>query len=139
MRRFALALVAWVGSAVAGAGGAWAAATTDKLAAIRVQDLHYGDVLFHFYQDDNFEALTRLLAYGQWGRLPHHLADAELLAGGLYLSLGMHNEAIVHGSISARSGTRAATTTRPSTRCAASRACCRPNWRRRRPTCSQMC
>ena len=93
MRRFALALVAWVGSAVAGAGGAWAAATTDKLAAIRVQDLHYGDVLFHFYQDDNFEALTRLLAYGQWGRLPHHLADAELLAGGLYLSLGMHNEA----------------------------------------------
>ena len=93
MRRFALAVVAALGSAVLGAGGARAAAAPDKLAASRVQDLHYGDVLFHFYQDDNFEALTRLLAYGQWGRLPHHLADAEMLAGGLYLSLGMHNEA----------------------------------------------
>lgn len=67
--------------------------SSDKLAITRVQDLHYGDVLFHFYQDDNFEALTRLLAYEQWGRLPNHLAEAELLAGGMYLSLGLHNEA----------------------------------------------
>jgi hypothetical protein len=65
----------------------------DKLPAIRVQDLHYGDVLFHFYADEDFEALTRLEAYSQWQRMPHHSSDAELLAGGLYLSLGMHNEA----------------------------------------------
>ena len=91
MRRLVLAFVAAIGGAAA--GDAAAAAAPDALPAVRVQDLHYGDVLFHFYQDEDFEALTRLLAYGQWGRLPHHLPDAELLAGGLYLSLGMHNEA----------------------------------------------
>jgi hypothetical protein len=58
-----------------------------------VQDLHYGDVLFHFYAGEDFEALTRLQAYQQWQRMPHHEGDADLLAGGLYLSLGMHNEA----------------------------------------------
>ncbi|MEO7775277.1 MAG: hypothetical protein ABIT36_13385 [Steroidobacteraceae bacterium] len=65
----------------------------DKLPVTRVQDLHYGDVLFYFYQDENFEALTRLEAYDQWHQLPHHAGEAELLAGGLYLQLGMHNEA----------------------------------------------
>lgn len=93
MRRILLALVVCAGGAAAGAVGARAAAAPDTLPAVHVQDLHYGDVLFHFYQGDDFEALTRLLAYGQWDRLPHHRADAELLAGGLYLSLGMHNEA----------------------------------------------
>ncbi len=93
MQRLALALVATLVGALAGSGVAHAAAAPDKLPATRVQDLHYGDVLFYFYQDDNFEALTRLLSYSQWGRLPHHLAEADLLAGGLYLSLGMHNEA----------------------------------------------
>ena len=63
------------------------------LRATFVQDLHYGDVLFHFYAGDEFEALTRLEAYQHWRRMPHHEQDAELLAGGLYLSLGMHNEA----------------------------------------------
>jgi lipopolysaccharide biosynthesis regulator YciM len=63
------------------------------LPPIAVQDLHYGDVLFHFFAGDEFEALTRLEAYDHWGRMPHHEQDAALLAGGLYLSLGMHNEA----------------------------------------------
>jgi len=27
-----------------------------------IKDLHYGDVLFYFYQDDYFQAITRLLA-----------------------------------------------------------------------------
>jgi hypothetical protein len=65
----------------------------DKLPVTRVQDLHYGDVLFYFYQDADFEAITRLNAYDQWARLPHHGAEAQLLLGGLYLSLGLHNEA----------------------------------------------
>jgi len=65
----------------------------DKLPQTRVQDLHYGDVLFYFYQDDDFEAITRLNAYEQWGLLKHHEAESQLLLGGLYLSLGLHNEA----------------------------------------------
>jgi TolA-binding protein len=65
----------------------------NKLRAIRVQDLHYGDVLFYYYQGEDFEAITRLNAYEHWGRLPHHEADSQLLLGGLYLSLGLHNEA----------------------------------------------
>ena len=64
-----------------------------KLAPIRVQDLQYGDVLFHYYQQDDFEALTRLLAYQHWNQLPHHDLDSQLLLGGLYLSLGLYNEA----------------------------------------------
>jgi TolA-binding protein len=64
-----------------------------KLAPIRVQDLQYGDVLFHYYQQDDFDALTRLLAYQHWNQLPHHELDSQLLLGGLYLSLGLYNEA----------------------------------------------
>jgi hypothetical protein len=64
-----------------------------KLPTTKVQDLHYGDVLFYFYQDDDFEAITRLNAYEQWGLMSHHSAESQLLLGGLYLALGLHNEA----------------------------------------------
>jgi hypothetical protein len=67
----------------------------DKLPSIKVQDLHYGDVLFHYWADEDsgLEALTRLEAYNHWQRMPHHAVDAQLLAAGLYLQLGMHNQA----------------------------------------------
>jgi len=68
----------------------------EKLPETRIHDLHYGDVLFLYFQNDeahDFEALTRLLAYEHWQRMPHDGDDAQLLAGGLYLSLGVHNEA----------------------------------------------
>ena len=55
-----------------------------------VKDLAYGEVLFHFYQQDYFTALTRLLAAEARDELPSHAADAELLLGGLYLSYGQH-------------------------------------------------
>ena len=58
-----------------------------------VKDLHYGDVLFYFFQDDYFDSITRLLAARQLERLPHTQGEAELLLGGLYLSLGEHVEA----------------------------------------------
>jgi hypothetical protein len=58
-----------------------------------VMDLHYGDVLFYFYQDDYFQAITRLLAAQQLHRVPNTEGEAELLLGGLYLSLGEHVEA----------------------------------------------
>lgn len=69
------------------------AADPDKLPVTRVQDLHYGDVLFTTFVGDDFEALTRLEAYSHWDLMPHHRGEADLLAGGLYLQLGMHNEA----------------------------------------------
>ena len=58
-----------------------------------MQDLHYGDVLFYFFQDDYFDSITRLLAARQLDRIPHTQDEAELLLGGLYLSLGEHVEA----------------------------------------------
>ena len=57
------------------------------------KDLHYGDVLFYFFQDDYFDSITRLLAARQLDRIPHTQGEAELLLGGLYLSLGEHVEA----------------------------------------------
>jgi hypothetical protein len=68
----------------------------EKLPETHIRDLHFGDVLFLYFQNDDahdFEALTRLLAYEHWNRMPHHEDDAQLLAAGLYLQLGMHNEA----------------------------------------------
>ena len=68
----------------------------EKLSEGHIRDLHFGDVLFLYFQQDDahdFEALTRSLAYLHWGRMPHHAEDAELIAGSLYLQEGMHNEA----------------------------------------------
>jgi hypothetical protein len=78
------------------AGAAPAAARLhdpEALPEIRIQDLPYGDVLFYYYQGKDFEAAARLTAYEQWQELPHHGADAHLLLGGLYLSLGMYDRA----------------------------------------------
>jgi Tetratricopeptide repeat len=65
----------------------------EKLPVTRIRDLHYGDVLFYYFQDEDFEAITRLTAYQHWNLIPHHEEEGQLLLGGLYLSLGMHNEA----------------------------------------------
>ncbi len=59
----------------------------------KIRDLDYGDVLFHFFQDDYFGALVRLEVSRDLQRMDHHAAEAELLSGGLYLSLGLHEEA----------------------------------------------
>ena len=69
------------------------AARADALPVTQLRDLHYGDVLFNLYLGEDFEALTRLEAYSRWQQLTHHTAESGLLAGGLYLQLGMHNEA----------------------------------------------
>ena len=85
------ALLALPGAAaVAGPG---AAGASDLPPPAKIRDLDYGDVLFHFFQDDYFAALVRLEVASELGRIPEHAAEAELLAGGLYLSLGMHAEA----------------------------------------------
>jgi hypothetical protein len=60
---------------------------------------HYGDALFHFYQDKYFSAVTSLMVSQQFQRLAPHDDDGEILRGGLLLSYGMHREA---GQIFAR-------------------------------------
>jgi hypothetical protein len=54
---------------------------------------HYGDVLFHFYQDDYFSAISSLMVSQHFERLPRHEDEAEVLRGGLLLSWGMHAQA----------------------------------------------
>ena len=49
----------------------------------------YGDGL----GDVDLGALVRLEVSRDLGRMDHHAAEAELLSGGLYLSLGLHEEA----------------------------------------------
>lgn len=81
--------------ALAGAAGPCVAdvAARDAPPAGTIRDLDYGDVLFHFFQDDYFAALVRLEVSRDLQRIEHHSAEAELLSGGLYLSLGLHVEA----------------------------------------------
>jgi lipopolysaccharide biosynthesis regulator YciM len=89
-----LTLLAGALAACAVTGGARAAKPDpEKLAPSVVRDLHYGDVLFYFYQDKNLDAITRLLAFEQWQRLPNSEAESKLLLAGLYLELGLNNEA----------------------------------------------
>jgi tetratricopeptide (TPR) repeat protein len=60
---------------------------------VLVRDPHYGEVLFHFYQQDYFTALTHLAAFREQKKFSHHADEAELLQGGLLLSWGQHEEA----------------------------------------------
>jgi len=55
-----------------------------------VQDAHYGEVLFYFYQGEYFPAIVRLLAAQKQSQLESHEKESELLLGGLYLSYGHH-------------------------------------------------
>ena len=68
-------------------------ARADGVDGFLVQDLHYGEVLFHFYKQDQFTALTHLVTARSQSRVAHHQDDAELLQGGLLLSWGQHEEA----------------------------------------------
>src|SRR5688500_6127544 len=76
------------------AAAAWGGAVAAPQAPARlVQDPHYGDTLFHFYQDHYFSSVTSLMVSQHFGRVAHHADEAEVLRGGLLLSFGLHREA----------------------------------------------
>lgn len=95
MKRLRLACAAALAATAAGAWGAEVparapheAGTPQVLAAP-----HYGDTLFHFYQDRTFTALTGLMVSQHFGRIAPHDDEAEVLRGGMLLSYGLHDEA----------------------------------------------
>jgi hypothetical protein len=97
-RAVALVLLLGAGSLSTAAGPAFARKSTPPAPPLigtpqPVRDLHWGEVLFYFYQDDYLGALTRLDAAQSLDRVSHHPIESELLKGGLYLSLGQHEEA----------------------------------------------
>jgi tetratricopeptide (TPR) repeat protein len=75
----------------------WLAVATNGFAVSvkphEVRDLHYGEILFHFYQEDYFTAITHLLVAQKQTHLQHHQQESELLLGGLQLSYGMLDQA----------------------------------------------
>jgi hypothetical protein len=82
-----VALAAVLGALAVGAHAA------DKPLPHVVQDPHYGDTLFHFWQDQYFTAITTLMASQHFERVGHHADEAEVLRGGMLLSYGLHREA----------------------------------------------
>ncbi len=81
-------VAAWL---AAGVPGAVAGAEAPPLQPIR--DPHYGDTLFHFYQDHYFTSITTLMTSQHFNRVAQHADEAELLRGGMLLSYGQHKEA----------------------------------------------
>ena len=69
-----------------------AAPAADPLPA-PVKAPHYGDALFHFFQENWFGSLTGLMVSQQFTRIAPHDDEAEVLRGGLLLSWGLHREA----------------------------------------------
>ncbi len=85
----ALAMLA-MGAAVQAAGSA---AKHEPGAPQVLAAPHYGDTLFHFYQDHTFTALTGLMVSQHFGRIAPHDDEAEVLRGGMLLAYGLHDEA----------------------------------------------
>jgi hypothetical protein len=71
----------------------WEPVSAGQQDGFQVDDPHYGEVLFYFYQQQHFTALTKLIVSRDFERVSHHEAEAELLQGGLLLSWGQHEEA----------------------------------------------
>ncbi len=103
--RLAAAVAALCALGIAGTTGA-AAQTPAPVrlptlpgSATVVQAPHYGDVLFRFFQQDHYAAVSALMVSQHFGRIAPHDDEAEVLRGGLLLSWGLHQEA---GAVFAR-------------------------------------
>jgi hypothetical protein len=93
LRRLAVAAALVCGAAVGLAVDAAHAAPAAADKPQPIKELHYGDTLFHFYQDHYFTAITTLMASQQFDRVARHADEAEILRGGMLLSYGLHHEA----------------------------------------------
>jgi tetratricopeptide (TPR) repeat protein len=71
--------------------GSASAAASDEQHVVRSP--FYGEVLYNFYQQKYFSALSHLMTAQHFERLGQDTDDAELLRGGLLLSYGQHVEA----------------------------------------------
>jgi len=60
---------------------------------IKVKDLQFGEVLFHFYQDQYFTAIVKLMAGKKVDSMPRHADEVDALLAGFYLNYGLHQEA----------------------------------------------
>jgi hypothetical protein len=69
------------------------AASATELPQHLVEDPHYGDSLFYFFQDQYFKSVTTLMVSQHFQRVAHHADEAEVLRGGLLLSYGLHQQA----------------------------------------------
>ena len=58
-----------------------------------INDLRYGEALYHFYQQQYFSAITDLMVAKQRSPITTQAASPELLLGSLYLYYGLHREA----------------------------------------------
>lgn len=58
-----------------------------------VADLRYGVALFHYYQDNYFDALSELMVADQRGGIQGHGDNPALVQGGLKLAFGMQTQA----------------------------------------------
>ena len=94
-------------SAIAGLAISASAVAKPPLAAHPLQDLVYGDVLFHYFQGDEFEALARLLVARAEGRPQANEAEGELLMAGLLLSFDQTRDAVTSFERVLQSETRA--------------------------------
>ena len=59
----------------------------------QVNDLRYGEALYHFYQEQYFSSITNLMVAKKRNPITSQSVDPELLLGGLYLYYGLHENA----------------------------------------------
>ncbi|WP_428310449.1 tetratricopeptide repeat protein [Hydrocarboniphaga sp.] len=71
-----------------------AAGADSTFGAKPLRGLQYGDVLFHYYQDQDFDALTELMMARSLDQPQANDVDGELLLAGLLLSFGQTRDAI---------------------------------------------
>ena len=58
-----------------------------------INDLRYGEALYHFYQEQYFTSITNLMVANHRQPIITQDVDPELLLGGLYLYYGLHENA----------------------------------------------